>query len=138
MIIKIIKKRIYFNLYLGFCLYNVQSTLKIMANQYLRSLYTALLFDVVVVSIHVVVSGSSVVVSVIGGSVGVVFHSVVEGGIVVVGCSDVAVVHHWVVVAGVVLVIGGVVVVGTAGHAPNEAQISSGGVLTKSSMIWGN
>ena len=111
-----------------------------MAIQYLRSLYAALLFDVVVVSIHVVVSGSNVVVSVIGGSVGVVFHSVVEGGIVVVivGCSDVAVVHHWVVVAGVVLVIGGVVVVGTAGHAPNEAQISSGGVFTKSSMICGN
>ena len=85
-----------------------------------------------------VVSGSNVVVSVIGGSVGVVFHSVVEGGIVVVGCSDVAVVHHWVVVAGVVLVIGGVVVVGTAGHAPNEAHISSGGVFTKSSMICGN
>ena len=80
-------------------MYNVQSTLKIMANQYLRSLYTALLFDVVVVSIHVVVSGSSVVVSVIGGSVGVVFHSVVDGAIVVVnGLSDVTIV---VVVIGV-------------------------------------
>ena len=119
-------------------MYNVQSTLKIMAIQYLRSLYTALLFDVVVVSIHVVVSGSSVVVSVIGGSVGVVFHSVVEGAIVVVnGGSDVTIVV--VVIGGAVVdVIGGVVVVGTAGHAPNEAQISSGGVLTKSSMIWGN
>merc|ERR1711879_756783 len=110
-----------------------------MAIQYLRSLYTALLFDVVggcgsvgfhsvvVVSIHVVVPGSIVVVSVIGGSVGVVFHSVVEGAIVVVnGGSDVTI---------VVEVIGGAVVVGTAGHAPNEAHISSGGVLTKSSMI---
>ena len=42
-------------------------------------------------------------------------------------------------VAGAVVVIGaGVVVVGTAGHAPKEEQISSGGVFTKSSMIWGN
>ena len=127
----------------------VQSTinfLQIIATQYLRSLYTALLFDVVVVSIHVVVSGSNVVVSVIGGSVGVVFHSVVEGAIVVVnGLSDVTVVV--VVIGGAVVVviggtvvdvIGGVVVVGTAGHAPNEAQISSGGVFTKSSIIWGN
>ena len=91
-----------------------------------------------------VVSGSNVVVSVIGGSVG--SHSVVEGGIVVVnGLSDVIVVV--VVIGGAVVVliggtvvdvIGGVVVVGTAGHAPNEAQISSGGVFTKSSMIWGN
>ena len=91
-----------------------------------------------------VVSGSNVVVSVIGGVGSVGSHSVVEGGIVVVnGLSDVIVVVIGgavvVLIGGAVVdVIGGVVVVGTAGHAPNEAHISSGGVLTKSSMICGN
>ena len=96
------------------------------------------------------IGGVLVVVIGVAGVV-VVHHAVVfvEGvRVVVIGVAGVVVVHQavvfgegvLVVVAGVIVVVigAGVVVVGTAGHAPKEEQISSGGVFTKSSMIWGN